>query len=183
MNVEKKDLEKSQVELLVSLTPEEFKFYIKKGAEKVSREVKIEGFRPGKVPYDILKQKIGEMSILEEAAHIAIHRTLDKAIAENLKDKDLVGQPRVEITKLAPDNPLEYKIIMAISPDIKLCDYKAVKIKQTSVDIKEEEIMTVLNDLREMRAQEAITDEPVKDGDKVIVDINMYLDNVPVDGG
>jgi trigger factor len=183
MNVEKKDLEKSQVELLVSLTPEEFKFYIKKGAEKISKEVKIEGFRPGKVPYDILKQKIGEMSILEEAAHIAIHKTMDKVLDENLKEADLVGRPKVEITKLAPENPFEYKIIMAVSPEIKLGDYKSLKIKQAPADVTEEEIQNILNDLRDMRVKESITEEPVKDGDKIIADISIYLDNVPVDGG
>ena len=65
MQVNKKDLEKSRLELTVELSPEEFAPYIEKGAAKVSQEVKIEGFRPGKVPLDILKAKIGEMTILE----------------------------------------------------------------------------------------------------------------------
>ena len=70
MQVSKKDLDKSQIELTVELSAEELAPYIEKGAQKVSEEVKIEGFRPGKVPYDVLKQKIGEMTILEEAANI-----------------------------------------------------------------------------------------------------------------
>jgi trigger factor len=183
MNIEKKELEKSQLEISVVLSLEEFQPYIKRGAEKVSKEVKIEGFRPGKVPFEILKQKIGEMSILEEAAHIAIHKTLDKVISENMDSKELVGQPKVEITKLAPNNPLEYKIIIAVSPEIKLGDYKSAKVKQKTVAIKEEETEKVIKDLREMRAQEVIADRPVKDEDKVIADINIFLDNVPIDGG
>ena len=78
MNVEKKDLAKSQIELIVELSVDEFKPYIIKGAEKVSQEVKIKGFRPGKVPYEVLKGKIGEMTILEEAARIAIDKTLER---------------------------------------------------------------------------------------------------------
>ena len=96
MNVTKKDLAKSQVELTVELSAEEFKPYIKRGAEKVSQEVKIEGFRPGKVPYDILKQKIGEMSILEAAAQIAVNKTLDQAIKENTA-RQPEGQPQISI--------------------------------------------------------------------------------------
>ena len=82
MEVEKKDLPKSQVELNIELSLDEFKPYISQGAEKVSREIKIEGFRPGKVPYNVLKQKIGEMTILEEAAHIAINKTMEEAIKD-----------------------------------------------------------------------------------------------------
>ena len=77
MQVTKKDLEKSQIELTVELSSEEFAPYIEKGAQKVSEEVKIEGFRKGKVPMDILKQKIGEMTILEEAANIGSERGCD----------------------------------------------------------------------------------------------------------
>ncbi|MCU0679536.1 MAG: trigger factor family protein, partial [Planctomycetes bacterium] len=64
MNITKKELAKSEVELTVELSADEFKAYLQPAAAKVSREVKIEGFRPGKVPYEVLKQKIGEMTIL-----------------------------------------------------------------------------------------------------------------------
>ncbi len=182
MKVEKKDLEKSQVELKIELSFDEFSPYIKKGAEKVSGEIKIEGFRPGKVPYAVLKQKIGEMTILEEAARIAINKTLDEVIKNNISSEP-VGQPQVEITKLAPDNPLEYKLTIALLPKVELGTYKELKIKQKKVEIKDEEAEKMLNDLREMRAKEAITKEPVKDGYKAIVDIQMYLDKVPIEGG
>lgn len=182
MNITKKDLEKSQVELTIELTLDEFKPYISKGAEKVSQEVKIEGFRPGKVPYNILKQKIGEMTILEEAARIAINKTLDEVITKNISG-DPVGQPQVEITKLAPDNPLEYKIKLALLPKLELGNYKELKIKQKKIEIKDEDTEKMLNDLREMRAKEAIADREIKEGDKAIVDIQMYLDKVPIEGG
>src|SRR3989339_835571 len=113
MNITKKDLGKSQIELTVELTAEEFKPYILRGAQKVSEEVKIEGFRPGKAPYEILKNKIGEMTILEAGARIAIDKTLDKVIKENVTGQ-IVGQPQVNITKLAPENPMEYKMILSM---------------------------------------------------------------------
>ena len=94
MQVTKKDLEKSQVELLIELSPEEFAPYIEKGAAKVSEKVKIEGFRPGKAPLEILKQKVGEMTILEEAAHIAIAKTIDDIIEQNTMDRMAVGQTK-----------------------------------------------------------------------------------------
>src|SRR3989338_5315839 len=129
MNITKKDLGKSQIEITVELTAEEFKPYVLRGAKKVSQEVKIQGFRPGKAPYEILKNKIGEMTILEEAAHLAIDKTVDKVIKENVVGQ-FVGQPQVNVTKLAPGNPMEYKMILTLLPEVKLGAYKDLKIKQ-----------------------------------------------------
>jgi trigger factor len=182
MKVEKKDLAKSQVELTVGLSLEEFKPYIDKGVVKVSKDVKIEGFRPGKATYEVLKSKIGEMTILEEAARIAINNTISEVIEKHVSGQP-VGQPKVDITKLAPDNPLEYKLVLAILPEIKLGEYRELKIKQDKINIEDKEIEKTINDLREMRVQEKIKLSEIKDGDKVIVDISMFLDNVPIEGG
>lgn len=182
MNIQKKDLEKSQIELTVELSFDEFKPYISRGAEKISREIKIEGFRPGKIPYDILKQKIGEMTILEEAAYIAIDKTIEQAIKENT-DSRPIGRPQINITKLAPGNPLEYKAVLSLLPRISLGDYKAAKVKRGAVEVKEDEINSLLDELRETRAQETLIDREIKDGDKAILNIEMFLDKVPVEGG
>ena len=182
MNVTKKELPKSQVELTVELSFEELKPFIERGAESISKEVKIEGFRPGKVPYDVLKRKIGEMSILEEAARIAINKTIDQAIKDNVKSEP-VGRPDVNITKLSPENPLEYKAVFAVLPEIKSGDYKNAKVKAQEVLIKDEDVEKVIEQLRESRAQEAIADRAIQEGDKVTADIDIFLDNVPVEGG
>lgn len=183
MNVTKKELEKSQIELTVELTVEELKPYVKLGAEKVSKEVKIDGFRPGKIPYDVLKAKIGEQSIIEEGARIAINKTIDKVIKENMKEGQAVGQPQINITKLAPENPLEYKIIFAIIPEIKLGDYKNAKVKVKIEEVKDEEVTKTLDHLRESGVKEAIVDREAKEGDKILVDIQMFLDKVPIESG
>ncbi len=182
MRVEKKDFGKSQFELVVELDVAELKPYIELGAKKVAQEVKIDGFRPGNVPIEILRQKIGDMTILEEAAHIAIHKTLDQVIKDNI-DKQIIGQPQINITKLAPDNPLEYKVTVAVLPEVKLGEYRGLKIKKKNAEIKDEEIDKILDDLREMRVKEVLADRAAADGDKVLADIEMFLDKVPVEGG
>ncbi|OIO07873.1 trigger factor [Candidatus Falkowbacteria bacterium CG_4_9_14_3_um_filter_36_9] len=183
MKVEKKDLGKSQMELTVELTVDEFKPYIVKGAEKVSQEIKINGFRPGKIPYAVLKDKIGEMSLLEEGARIAINKTVDKAIMDNMGGRVPVGQPEVNITKLAPGNPLEYKVVMAILPEVKLGNYKNLKIKKNEIKADDKEADKAIDYLLESRVKEAIVGREAKEGDKVIISVEMFLDNVPIDGG
>lgn len=183
MNIIKKDLEKSQVEIKVELSNEEFSPFIEKGAKHLSEQVKIEGFRPGKVPYEVLKQKVGEISILEEAAHIAIRKNIDKIFEEQLKGRQPVGQPQIEITKLAPNNPLEYKMIISLLPIVTLGEYKDLKIKKEQAAVNDEDINKTLEEIREMRAKEVETNEGAKTGDKVIINLHLSLDKVPVEDG
>ena len=183
MEISKKDLPKSQIELTVIIGLDEFAAYIEKGAQKVSERVKIEGFRPGKVPTDILKQKIGEMTILEEASQIAVRKTIDDVILKNAADKQAVGQPQVSITKLAPGNPFEYKVIVSVLPPISLGKYKDLGIKAEEPMVSEEELEKFILDLREANAHELAVDRPASSGDKVVADIQLSLDNVPVENG
>ena len=183
MTISRKDLEKSQVELTVELTAEEFSLYVEKGARAVSERVSIEGFRPGKAPYDLIKQKVGEMTILEEAAHIAVSKTIDEAIEKELKGERLIGQPQVSITKIAPQNPLEYKVLFAKLPEVKLGAYKDLKIKQEKLVVEEKEIEKALSELCEVKAKETASEEAIKNGDKVMADVEMFLDKVPLENG
>ena len=183
MQVTKKDLEKSQIELTVEMTVEDFAPYIEKCALKLAEKVKIEGFRPGKAPLEILKQKVGEMAILEEAAHVAIHKTIDDIIDQNTMDRAAVGQPKVEITKLAPENPFEYKVITSIMPTVALGKYKDLKIKPAEAKVEEVDIEKTLKELQEMRVAEVISEAGAADTNKVLVDIEMFMDKVPVEGG
>ncbi len=183
MQINKQDLEKSQIELEVTLNSDEFKPYLEKGAQKVSEQIKIEGFRPGKAPYEIIKQKVGEMTILEEAANIAVRLTIDQAIKDNLGDKIPVGQPQVEINKLAPDNDFIYKIKIMVLPTVKLGEYKNLKIKSEEVKVSADELEKTLGQLQEMKVKEAAKAESAVKGDKLIVDIAMFLAGVPIDGG
>lgn len=183
MQVTKKDLEKSQAELTVLLEIEEFKPYIEKGAQRVSEQVKIEGFRPGKAPYEVLKQKVGEISILEEAAHLAIRKTIDDVFAKELSGRQPIGQPGVEITKLAPGNPLEYKVTVSLLPTVVLGEYKGLKIEREKAAVNEEDVNKTIQEILEMRAKESLSAAPAQKGDKLVLNINLSLDKVPVEGG
>lgn len=183
MKVDKKNLEKSQLELTIELSVEELKPYIDKAVEKISKEVKIKGFRPGKANYEIIKQKVGEMAILEEAGHLAINGTLDQSIRENTSpERQAIGQPQVNIIKLAPNNNFIYKIVVALLPEITIGEYKNLNIKVTEVKVDDQEVDKAIEDLRQMRAKEIIVKREIKEGDKAMVDINMFLDKVPIEG-
>jgi len=183
MNIQKNNQDNKEIEIMVEISWEEMKAHLDHAAAKISEQVKVEGFRPGKVPYDVLKKQVDEMQILQEAANFAVRATADKVLQDELKDLQAIGQPRVAVTKMVPCSPLEYKITISLMPEIKLGDYKNLKIKSVEEKVEEEEIEKVLKDLQNMRAKEVIVDREIKNSDKVIVNIQMFLDKVPIEGG
>jgi trigger factor len=183
MEINTQKLEKSQVKITVTLPWSNVEKYQEQGAQELAKKVKIEGFRPGKVPMDVLKQKVGEMAILEEAAYIAINKTMVEAIEKALPDNQAIGQPKVNINKLASGNNLEYQIEIALLPRVEIGKYKDLGIKKEKVEINEKEMDRTLKQLADMRTQEKIVDREVKDSDKVITDIEMFQNKVPVEGG
>jgi len=183
MNIEKKKIEKSQIEFSVELPYEEFKPFVEQGAQEMSKDMKIEGFRPGRAPFNIIKAKVGEMAILQEAAHIAINKMFAKILDEQLGEDEAIGQPSVEITKLAPENPLSFKIVMATLPSVELGAYKDLKVKRTEAKADDKEVESTIEYLRESRAKEVVVDREVKKGDKLIANVEMFLDKVPLEGG
>ncbi len=182
MKIEKKQLKKSQIELSVEMSFKEFEKYIPQSVEKISKEIKIEGFRPGKAPYDIVKQKIGEMTILEEASRVAINKTLDKIIKDNVKE-EIISQPKIDITKIAPNNPMTFKVTLSLLPKIELGAYKNLKIKKIEIKITDEQVKKTLDDVIEMNASEIVVNREIKNKDKVLIDIQMFLDKAPIEHG
>jgi FKBP-type peptidyl-prolyl cis-trans isomerase (trigger factor) len=120
----------SQVEITCEISKEVLNSFREKALKTINESISIDGFRKGFVPENILINKVGEMTILEEMAEMAISRAYTEIILEN--KIDAIGRPQVNITKIAIDNPLEFKITVAVMPEIKLPDYKKIAEKQIS---------------------------------------------------
>lgn len=167
-------LPKSELEIQVTIPFPEFEPHVKRAAILISEETEIEGFRKGKAPYDVVKNKFGENAIYERAAELAVRKTypevLGKLVTSNqpvphrpegpgagLPVTNLpIGRPEITVTKLAPGNELQYKAKVALLPEVKLADYKPiaarVKKEKKEVLVSDEEIEKTLNWVRESRA-------------------------------
>jgi trigger factor len=177
-----KPLPKSQVEITFELTAEELKPYFDRAIEKISSQKPIEGFRPGKAPYDILKQHYGEMKIYGEAADLAIPEKLFEAIKED--GFDVIEQPQVDIVKLAPANPFIFKTTLTLLPKIiELGNFKKIKIKRKEIKTEESQIDNLLREVQNMRAKEVAEDKAVEKNDKVEVDYDISIDHVALETG
>lgn len=181
MKSELKKMPGSQMEITVELTADELKPYLIESAEHLSEHSPIAGFRPGKVPFDVAQKQFGEMKILEHAADHVISHTFFDLIKEN---KLLtVGAPQINIEKMAPGNALIYKAVVALLPKIKPANWKKHKISREEIKITDDKIDKVIEDVRKMQAKEVVVDRSAGKDDKVMVDMDIFLDKVPVEGG
>lgn len=182
--MEIKKLPKSQVEIQISVPAAEFEKFIDEAAEELSKDLKIDGFRPGKAPRNIVEQKIGAEKILAHGAERAIKKTYVDAIVKN--KLDTIGEPKITITKIAKGNDLEYKAVAAVMPGITLSNYrkdvKAVK-KTPSPKATEEQIQKELENLQKSRAKLVTVSRVAKKGDRVEIDFEVLVDGKPIEGG
>ncbi len=145
-------LPKAQVEITGSVPAEHFETFRKKALQNINDEVTIDGFRKGKVPEAILIAKVGEMTILEEMAQLAISNVYPSIVIE--EKIDALGRPEIEITKIAAGNPLEFKIVTAVTPEVKLGDYKKLSKEvpaEEKIEITEKEVDDALLNIRRSR--------------------------------
>jgi trigger factor len=175
-------LPKSTIELTFTVTPEDAKPFLKAAAERLSQQSSIPGFRPGKAPYEMVKQRVGEMAILEEALEHIVRKNYTEAVMA--EDLDTVGSPEINVEKLAPGNAINFKIIAALVPKIeKLADYKSAKITKEKIEITDDKVEKVLGDLAKMQTKETIAERASTKADKIVVDMEMEQGGVIVEGG
>jgi len=181
MKIEKKDLGKNQIELSIEVPLEEFDEHLKKAAFKLSQKSSIPGFRPGKAPYDLIKNKVGEMSIYQEALEDIINHSFFQAVTqENLVT---IGQPDIKIEKLAPGNPVVYKATVMLLPKVTLGNWQEKTLKLEDVKIEDKDLEKTMSELQKMRAQEKLVDRPAKIGDKVMIDFEVSVNKAVLEGG
>jgi trigger factor len=181
MSYTKKTLEDSQVELMITVTPTEYAKHLENAAKRLSERTAIKGFRKGHVPYDIIKREVGEMPILQEA----LERVVQEAFFQAVKEENLetIGMPQIAIEKLAPDNDVVFKAVVGLLPKVELADVGTIKVEKKKKDVGDEKINETLDAIRGMHAKEIIKSGAAEGTDKLVIDMNMLLDNVPIEGG
>lgn len=140
MKISVQKLPKSELEMKVEIPAKDLDSFIEKAVLEFGKDLEIEGFRKGHAPEEIIKEKIGQQKILQTAAEMAIRENYLKAVSENKIEP--LGQPKIEILKLASCNPLEFKATVPVLPQIKLPDYKKIasQVKKREVEVTPEEI-------------------------------------------
>ena len=176
-----KTLDNSQVELTITVEPKDYADKMKKAAITISNRTAVKGFRPGKAPYETIVKEVGEMNVLQEALEAVVQDTFYKAVTD--EKLETIGMPKIDVEKMAPGNPIVYRATVALMPKIKLPNLDKIKIEHKVKEIKDEDMTETLDAVRGMHAVEVVKTGVAEGTDKLIVDFDMFLDKVPVDGG
>ncbi len=178
-------LPKSEVEIKLEIESAEIEAKRPSVLKSLSQDIKMDGFRPGKVPEDVIVAKLGEATILEEALEEALREIYPKVIEE--KKLFTLGRPKIAVTSLEKGKNAEVIIKTYVYPEIDLADYKKIAQKiakdKDDLEVTEKEVNDAIDELKKYREKtegaenKELTDDFVKKlGDfKDVADFTVKL--------
>lgn len=180
MQVSVETLNGLERKITVSVPTEKVEEEVGQRLRNLARKAKVAGFRPGKVPMNIVKSRFSD-SVREEVAREMVQSTLFEA----LKEKELVpaGMPQVEPGELASGKDFSYTAIFEVFPEIKITELNQDEIELVQSEVKDSDIDEMIKKLQEQNKVWQDVDRPIQQGDKVIIDFNGFIDDKPFEGG
>jgi len=181
MKTKFKKISDSRVEITVTLEAKELKAAEEKALAKLATEVRVEGFRKGKAPADVAKKFIPENDLNAEAIDLAIRASVIPAFKEH--EKMPLVAPNINVTKYVPGEMAEYTAVADIIPEIKLGDYKSLKVKKETAKVDEKQITEILENLANSFAEKKAVKRAAKETDEVVIDFVGKKDGEAFKGG
>jgi trigger factor len=169
VNATVETLTPTRVKLTVEVPFEELAPAIDTAYKRISRQVKVQGFRPGKVPPRILDQRVGRAVVLEEALNDALPQLYRAAVEEH--QVAAIGQPNVDLTQFGDGEPLVFTAEVDVRPDIELPPYDGLPVVVDAVGVTDDEVDEQLSSLRDRFATLKTVERPAGTGDYVLIDI------------
>jgi len=173
------ELSPTRVRLSVEVPFDELKPSLDKAYREVGRQVRIPGFRPGRVPPPVLDRRVGRDVILSQAVNDAMPDLYAKAVAEG--DIYAIGQPDVEITNLDYGKELTFTVEVDIRPKFDLPDLSGLVVTVDDTLVSPDEVAEYLGSLQERFASLKAVQRPVENDDYVSIDLSASVDGKPVD--
>lgn len=163
------------VELKVTVPAKDIEAQIDERLKELGKTVKISGFRPGKVPMTLLKQRYGQ-SVRGEALEKAVNQSSAKAMQKE-KIRPAM-QPKIEITKFEDDNTLEYTLQVEKIPEFEPCDFKKITVEKPVADVEKKAIDEALDRIAEGHKSSEVIKEKraTKKGDTILMSFDGSVD-------
>lgn len=182
MAVTVETLEKLERKITLSLPLAAIQSEVEARLKKVARTVKMDGFRPGKVPMNVVAQRYG-YSVQYEVLNDKVGEEFAKAVQE--AGLRVAGQPRISEKEDAAEGQAEFEAIFEVFPEVKIGDLTGVEVEKLTADVDDAAIERTLDILRKQRRTFAVraADEAAVDGDRVTVDFEGKIDGEAFAGG
>ena len=146
---------------------------------KLSKRVKVDGFRNGKVPRNVFEKKYGTGDIVREA----MENVIDKKYAETIINEKLVPivEPKLEIISMN-DEGFEAKVTFILDPEVKLGEYKNLKVKKDKVKVSKEDIEHEIEHLKGHLAEVVVKEDgEIVEGNTAVIDFDGVVDGKPLE--
>ena len=181
MKVKSKKLSDTRVEITVTLDKNDLKIAKEKAIERLTKEVKLEGFRKGKAPKNLAEKTLNSNDVINETIDIAVRMTVPAAFEQAEKSPLVV--PSVNVTKYVPEESAEYTATADILPEVKLGEYKNLKVKKPENKVLKKDIDEIVENIRKAYAEKKVEKKKAELGDEVIIDFVGKKDGEPFKGG
>ncbi|RBY83188.1 trigger factor [Blastococcus sp. TF02A-26] len=149
--------------------------------KELRNQVRIPGFRPGKVPNRIIDQRVGRPAVLEQVVNHAIPEVYSEVVREN--QVRVIGQPDVEVTKLEDNQVLEFTAEVDVAPKLELPDLGELTVTVDDVEVSDEDVEQQISVMRERFAMLNAVERAAQDGDFVSIDLEAKLDGEVLEDG
>jgi trigger factor len=184
MSVTVEKLENSMAKLTIEVDAKEFDKAIDKVYTRQKGRMNVPGFRKGKAPRKILEKMYGTGIFLEDAVNDTINSTYPEFAQSCEIANEISSNPDIEVVQVEAGKPFIYTATVAVKPPVSLGKYKGVEIEKINVEVTDEDVDAKLRSEQEKNAvNNDVTDRPVKDGDRVILDFEGFVDGTAFEGG
>ena len=182
MAVTVETLEKLERKITLSVPVTLIQAEVDSRLKRLARTVKMDGFRPGKVPMNVVAQRYG-YSVQYEVLNDKVGEAF--AVAANEANLRVAGQPRITEKEGAPEGQVTFDAVFEVFPEVKIADLSDAEVEKLSAEVTDAAIDKTIDILRKQRrsfAQRAL-DAAAQDGDRVAVDFEGKIDGEPFEGG
>ena len=182
MTVNVETLEKLERKITLTLPVGIIQSEVDARLKKIARTAKMDGFRPGKVPMNVVAQRYG-YSIQYEVMNDKVGEAF--AVAANEAKLRVAGQPRITEKESSPEGELAFDAVFEVYPEVQIADLAAAEVEKISADVSDEAIDKTLDILRKQRRTFALrpADGKAEDSDRVTVDFEGKIDGETFQGG
>ena len=171
---------KREFELII--TKKEIDKLVNQKLESIAKEANLPGFRPGKVPVSVVKNRFGKQVLGE-----VVRESVDSATKETLEKNKLKpsSQPKIEIVSFEEGQDLKAKLLFEIMPDFEIPDLSSLNITRPVVKVKDKDVNEAVEKIAKenVGTRDIITDRPAKKGDTLVIDFVGKVDDKPFEGG
>jgi trigger factor len=182
MTVTVETLEKLERKITLTLSAQALQSEVENRLKRIARQVKMDGFRPGKVPLNVVAQQYG-YSVQYEVMNDKVGEAF--AQAANEAKLRVAGQPKITEKEGAPAGELHFDAVFEVYPEVKIGDLAGAEVDKVSADVNDAAIDRTVDILRKQRrtfAQRG-ADQAAADGDRVTIDFAGKIDGEPFEGG